>query len=119
MTTVKDGSTIIYNRDGTTIDTYVATGINGPWTSTTNIIRVSSKTVVILEVASNAYGVNLPSDAEIGDVVEIYLDQTNYNGCHIRTAGAGETFLQGVNQTAFSGAASFRKVSSTKWGMIE
>ena len=118
MTTVKDGSSIIYNRSGTTIDTYVATGTNVV-ASTTNIIRSSSKTVVILEVTPTAYAVNLPSDAEIGDIVEVYLDTTNYNGCHIRTAsGSGETFLNGVNQTAFGVGALFRKVSATKWGMI-
>lgn len=111
MTTILNGSTIIYNRDGVTIDTLAAQGGNTGG-STANIIRYSSKTVILLTVEDdgNSYACNLPSDAEIGDEVEIYIN-TNATSPYAYPP-FGETMYNGETSSSFH---HYIKVSSSVW----
>lgn len=111
MTTILNGSTIIYNRDGVTINTLAAQG-GSSGGSTANIVRYSSKTVVLLtlEDSGNSYACNLPSGAEVGDEVEVYLN-TNAASPAVYPP-SGETMYNGDTSSSFS---RYRKVSSNVW----
>lgn len=114
MTTVLNGSTVTYNRDGVTVDSYTANGTNvGP--STTTIARSARHTVAVVTVPNGSnYACNLPSGAEVGDVVEVYFTTSGWV-----FAPSGETFvLNGASAMGCDIGAAFRKVSSSVWGYI-
>lgn len=114
MTTILNGSTVIYNRDGTTISTLSAQGNDGSGSSTATIVRNSCETIVVLTTNATDYACNLPSGAEVGDIVEVYPSDVT-NG--LAFTPSGEIFLDGSTSVAFN-RARFRKVSSTKWARL-
>ena len=109
MTTIKDGSIIIHNRDGQTIDSYVATGTN-IIASTTDIVRTSSCTIALLEVNGDPsnYACNCPDNCEIGDIVEIYADDSAWIYLPL-----GDSFYHGNN--SFTGFIKMIKVDNNLW----
>lgn len=117
MTTILNGTTIVNNRDGQTIDSYIGSG-NNSTPGTTNIVRSAGKTIAILQPASaSAYACNLPSNAEVGDSVDIYVDPTNYSGGWFYLP-SGDTLLDGVSDRGgFNQSAKFIKVSSNLWAL--
>ena len=60
----------------------------------------------------------MTTGAEIGDEVEIYIDQTNYAGGRA-FAPSGETFIGLGTIVTFEGGCTFRKVASTAWGYVK
>jgi hypothetical protein len=109
MTTVLNGSTIIFNREGTTIESLIAQG-GSVGSSTAFITRTAEITIVILATDETNYACVAPPGAEIGDVVEIFA--TGGNGWVYPPPG--EWFLSGFN-SAFAPGVRLRKVSSTEW----
>lgn len=110
MTTVLNGSTIIYNRDGTTIDTLTAQG-NNSGSSSATIVRSAEVTVVILTAVGTDYACNLPSNAEVGDIIEIF--STENNGWVYLPSG--DTFIDGTASFGWGASVRVRKVSATEW----
>lgn len=118
MTTILDpgGSpSPIYNKDGTTIDAVACAGLNAAGSAA--IVRYAQVTVVVATTSVNNRGLHLPTDAEIGDVVEVYQDTQDpvavvypVTGSLILSFGSGGT---GVGS-----GASFRKVTSDTWGCV-
>ena len=119
MTTIVAPSTNptpIYNRSGVTIDT-IAPGLTS--SLATAIVRNSGHTVVVVSPSTGANGgyVKLPTDAEIGDVVEVYpiegfqVPQTN-----VVTESSAIT----INSYFWdAGTVGFyRLLSSNNWGAI-
>lgn len=78
MTTIVDPAgtaTVIYNRSGVTIDGITSAGRTQG--AATQIVRYSGWSVVlvtagVVDAFSNAGGVILPEDAEVGDLVELH-----------------------------------------------
>lgn len=113
----------LYNCEPTTIDVYLANGTNIGG-STTNIIRKSSKMIILLETDSPSTNnaCNLPDNSEVGDIIELY---TVFNADHGGAEGAyvyltsGEVF---INQNEISKGVGhgtiFRKVTDTQWGRV-
>lgn len=127
MVTVVDPSgspTIVYNRDGVTISSLTG-GVSGSSSDAVAIVRYSQSTVVLVQTPnSNASpALSLPSDAEVGDVVEVY---GLYNAA---TTGrvtpnvypnSGETVnfkFTSTDGIAYT-FARFRKVAATEWVVI-
>jgi len=116
MTTVVDPvgtPTIIYNRGGTTMQSVTATG-----TIKANYLQLQSyseMSVFLVTTAQSEYGVLLPANSDVGDVVEIY-----------RVAGSdsfhafanGSDTINGSSSEINGTASHFLKVSSTDWRMI-
>ena len=109
MTTVLNGSTVVYNRSGTTIDTLAAQG-GSTGGSTASIVRSSYKTVVLLTTDLTNIACNLPSGAEVGDEVELYINSDAVSP--VAYPPSGETMYNGDTSTTFG---HYRKVSSTVW----
>jgi hypothetical protein len=116
MTTVLNGSTVIYNKSGMTVDDLIAQGdVNG---STSNIVRKSSITAVYVGITPTDYACVLPSifDCDIGDIVEVYPNVL-VSGGHGLVVFYDNTF--NINQlTPVNVGMTFRKVSNVNWGMI-
>ena len=121
MTTIVDPAgtpTIVYNRSGTTIYE-LAVPVVDPVVPV-SVERYSETTVVIIDTEEGfpRPAVELPDDAEIGDVVEIYVkdDVSNSETVDI-VAPAGETFVaSNVSANRLIGRI-FRKISATRWGL--
>ena len=147
MTTVIDPTgtpTIVYNRSGTTIVGLVGGDSlyknPGPFVPIGNegvdIPRLSETTILLATITTthdgsgNVSGWNsvfrLPSAADIGDVVEVYLVSTDGANGPAIFPQVGEQILpkpvsDGTNPAAVSNASSecrFRKISSTTWVAI-
>lgn len=104
--------TIVYNKSGTTIVSVTANGETQA--DATSIPRLSGVTVanVTLPDSSNL-SVKLPSDAEIGDVVEVYGPGFNV------FPESGSTIVGGfVNDkiVPLQNGLIFRKLGPTLWG---
>lgn len=120
MMTVVDpgGSPIpIYNRDGLTVANVTANGTTAG--SGTAITRYSGWTVALVATSTGNQAVVLPSDAEIGDLVEVY--STLNNGAQaIVFPPSGQSFLAGFSShSALPGdGALFRYVATDTWACI-
>jgi hypothetical protein len=113
MTTVNESS-VTYNRDGVTVESLTAQGQNTGG-STATITRSAGTTVVLLSNNVTDFACNLPSNAEPGDVVEIFSN----NGNAFAYMPSGESLIfNGDGGIGFTASAFFRKVSSTQWGHI-
>jgi hypothetical protein len=123
MTTVVDPlgtPTPIFNRSGTAI-----VHIDGLGTSSTsgNVIpAVCGHVIALVNCTENNYAVRLPDDAEIGSVVEAYVDRASTFSGGTVFSQAGETIGSqsapsslGLSQ---SGGILLRKVSDTGWMAI-
>jgi hypothetical protein len=103
---------IVYSEEGTTIDSLTAAGTNQ--STAAPIVRYSKLTVVILsQDGLNAGGVTLPTDSEVGDVVE----------CHAVNAvviypPSGASLNGSTSNTVVIGNASFRLVAADTWYSI-
>lgn len=108
----------IYDCKPTVIDNYTASGTNSGGSSTT-IIRKSDRMVIILATNSSGYACNLPTDAEIGDYIEIYSD---YFSTMWLYASASDTFLTGTGNNptniGVSQSILLRKLNSTQWACL-
>ena len=100
----------VYNRSGITIDTITAAATR------TAITRYSGHTVVLVSNGgSTSNGVELPSGAEIGDVVEVLV--ATYGQSCLLSAAAGDSLNLG--SPMFCGAAVVvRKTTSTGWSVL-
>jgi hypothetical protein len=119
MTTISTPSgtpTIIYNRDGLTVDAISGNGTTSG--SATAMTRYCQHTVVSVTVTTNNTAVKLPTGAEIGDVVEVY----NVAGFPLAPdvfPPSGETLVNSnTDISCTGGGAIFRKVTSTSWAFI-
>ncbi len=119
MTTVLNGSTIIQNRSGVTIDSYLANGNNSSG-STTTLVRSAGWTVAFVQAQSaNDYAFNVPSGFEVGDVLEVYFDAAGFGVGGWFYLPGGETLQDGVSDRgALNTGLTLRKLSSTMWGRI-
>lgn len=103
------------NCEGVTIDYYSGQG-TGSGGSTTTIARTSGHIIAVVSTTSTDYAANLPSDAVVGDVVEVFF--TGGVSGHIY-APSGESFLYN-GSTGFDASIglTFRKINSSTWTMI-
>lgn len=118
MTTVSSPSSSpvpVYNRGGVTIASVTAD------TTPVPIVRFAGTTVVIVNGGedSSSKSVVLPSDAEVGDIVEMYADQAtiNFGGGFTFHVDSGSSILDlgaGGNPDVF---CILRKVSATLWAV--
>jgi hypothetical protein len=145
MTTIIDPTgtpTIVYNRSGTTIVSLLGgltpnktggfspignEGVDIPRLSETTVLLATTNTVFD---GPNVSGRNevfrLPSGADVGDIVEIYLVSNDSGSGPMIFPQIGEQILpkpvsDGTNPAAVSNASSecrFRKISSTTWVVI-
>jgi hypothetical protein len=117
MITVTDPAgtpTVVYNRDGTTIANIIP--IAGP-SAPAPIIRHSGWTVVLAHSTVGNYGISLPADAEIGDLVEVIYDPPD-NTVAIY-ADSGSTLDGNDSSTALIlKRGLFRKVAASTWFSI-
>lgn len=117
-TTVSPGSspTVVYNRDGTTLDTLAATGDEG--SGGAQIVRYTGTTVVLASTSSGETAVILPHDAEIGDVVEVLC--VGPSEALSVVPHSGDSFYGGVSAANFNpgAAALFRYVAANKWSIL-
>lgn len=114
--------TIIYGASDTTIDVITA-GASRFADCTVYIIRYSAYTVVGVTQVVDAYGsggVILPSDAQIGDVIELYNTEPTAGPVgNINTwAASGETIngLIGIGEPIHR--MIIRKTSPTNWTIV-
>lgn len=80
------------------------------------IVRDSQWTIVLAHITSqfsNENNVILPSDCEIGDVVEIHSDHANFNLAVNIYAPSGDTIEGGSPLTS---PQLLRKLNATFWG---
>lgn len=111
MTTVLNGTDVIHNRSGKTIDSYIANG-NNVTSSTTNIIKSAGLTIALLSVTGSDYACNLPNNLEIGDRLEVYCEPAG--GWFYLPIG--DTLLDGVSDRgSINIAAIFIKVAIATW----
>ena len=102
----------VYNRSGVAI-----VQVSGGTTMSPGIIpQVSGITVAIVTTSPGNDKVQLPSGAEIGDVVELVLSGGSGSDT---LAPAGEDFFPaGSNSIATNAATIMRKVTSTSWSAV-
>lgn len=125
MTTTVDPfgtPSVTYNRSGVSI---VSVAANGNTQATaTEIPAASGHTVAIITgITDNQHlGVLLPSDAEIGDVVEIYIDPSTTGNSTTVYPPSGESIGKATADLSFgvsgNAGALFRKVSPTNWQVL-
>lgn len=114
MTTVVDPlgtPVIIYNRSGVAIVEIEAA--NSP---VEVVPRVCGHMVVLVTTTQSSSHVQLPSDAEIGDVVEVHL----VNETHVKVfmdTPSGESIIF-TGEVHHGTGCLFRKLSSTLWGRV-
>jgi hypothetical protein len=107
----------VYTRSGTTIQDVTANGNGGG--APTPIVSVSGHSIVIADAFNPSNeDVELPSGAEVGDLVEVYA-KTN----SLRVWAAAGDAINGTagsvtNVEASATGRMFRKVSSTVWRFI-
>lgn len=110
-------TTPIYNQIGLTIDTLTATGTDA--STGAPIERSGGTTVVVVSSTETDHAVVLPSDAEIGDIVEVHqLDagsDSNVTICAPSGTNFGATSLL-LTRTIGGSTGIFRKLSATLWG---
>lgn len=115
MTTVVDpGGTpvLVYNRSGTTIVEVVGGSTPTP------IPHVSCWTVALVTNTVGNDKVELPSNAEIGDVVEVYPIAGGPDGEVALPSGDSFFTYGGSSSLPPEAGVIFRKVTSTKWAAI-
>jgi hypothetical protein len=104
----------VYTRSGTTIQSIVAAG-NNSFVDATPIVAVSGWSIVMAQATDTPAfetGVILPSDTQIGDVVELYAGGYTV----IVFPPTGQTINGISSQQVGPGAAViFRKLSATEW----
>ena len=112
MTTILNGSTIIQNRTGKTIDSYTGNGNNVSGSSTT-LVRSAEITIAVLSVTETNYACNIPTDCEVGDIIEIYSSGSGWFYLPV-----GNTLVSGPDRGGFDLGIILRKISSNVWGKI-
>lgn len=108
--------TIVYNRDGTTIESVTAAGTDQG--SAASIPRSSGWTVVMVSIPdSSDQCVVLPSTAEIGDVFEIYRISGGGTELSVFPPSGGKISALSTDTavTVVLGGI-FRFVGSCQWG---
>lgn len=135
MTTIVDPvgtPSAIYNRSGTAVVSFapaaIDTSVSPIGDTATEIPRVSQTTIALVTAASDAFTVRLPTDAEVGDVVEVYYipDSTSPGPAVVVFPPTGEQIAAKAVSTGTNNAASvsagfgsiFRKVTSAVWMYI-
>jgi hypothetical protein len=114
MTIVVDpGGTpsIIYNRDGTTISSLASAGTNQ--STAAQIVRYSGWDIVLVTYNAGA-GVKLPSNSEIGDIVELHLDVVGL-GIECYPESGAQINFNGANSSFAFSQMLFRKVAAGSW----
>lgn len=120
MTTVVDPAspTPVYNRSGTTIATMAAKGLDK--SAAAPIVRVSGWTVVLVSSDANNAFVVLPSDAEIGDLVEVHSTSAGIGVVLLPSLG-GNIGVHPVDEPVSvlpNNGRLFRKITSTHWEVV-
>lgn len=113
MTVIDPAGTpvLVFNRDGVTIDVITAAGTNQA--TATPITRHCGWTVVLIS-ASGSAGVQLPGNAEIGDLVELH--GTSGTGGFLVWPAVGDQIMYGGANNADSGAhILYRYISANNW----
>lgn len=131
MTTVRDPSGTpvpAYNRSGTTIVDVSAAGAGTtgatPRDAATPIPAASGVTIALCTVDDSSpggFGVSLPPNADVGDIVEVYALNGGAFGHLSVYCVSGET-INGSNSVTPKGmtpsaGVRFRKVAPTEWRM--
>lgn len=120
MTTIVNPSgtpTIVYNRNGTTIATISASGTTAA--SATVISIFSEKTLVLVNTTPSDSAVQLPDDAEVGDIVEVLNNGAAANSVFVfppsgqSLTDPGEGGL--VTKAQYTSNASFMLVAANAW----
>lgn len=122
MVTITDPSgtpSVVYNQDGTTISTLTASGTTQATAAA--ITRYSGRTIVIVTAASSQQGVILPSDADVGDIIEVYPSKTSTLELFVwpnSGASIGPGGTNGVFFTNSQGGMRLTYLASNLWGAI-
>lgn len=120
MMTVQNPSgspTIVYNRDGTTIESVTAAGTTQGGAAA--IPRASGCTVALCTPSVGNDSVIMPSGAEIGDVVEVYTT-SNATNLNIWPQSGGSLGIAATNAALQiqEGGRMFRYIGSGKWTVL-
>lgn len=102
---------VIYNREDVTVASITA----APSTPTA-IPHHSRYTIVRVGLPTGNWGVQLPADAEVGDVVELYA-QAN-NTLVVYPDSGSQINFQGVDTSLTIRCGIFRKVADNNWGAV-
>lgn len=114
VTTPGGTPTVIYNREGATIDSITAAGSTQG--TATAITRYSALTIVVVDNnGSSSNGCIMPSDAEIGDVVEVHNSQ---DGFRLYPESGGQIGASGTNSSVNAANSSFRRTASGQWNVF-
>lgn len=120
MTTVVDplGTPVpIFNRGGLAIIEVDAVG-DTP-TSGPIIPAFCGHLIAVITSTENNYAVRLPTDAEVGDLIEVYLDPSSAFGAAVVWSQTGEGIGTSSGPSSMSiGSATgafLRKVTDTLW----
>lgn len=109
MTTILNGTSIVYNRSGVTIDTISAGN---------TISRVSQHTIVLVAVTSINRDIYFPSNCEIGDIIEVHcINNTDSSSFRINLY-SGDTFAYDGSTSSQGLDGIYTKVSSNSWVKI-
>lgn len=98
---------------GTTLDNITAAGTNSA--TATQITRGADWTIVIVTVPSSNNGVILPSNSELGDLIEIHSEPGSA-GVTIYP-DSGSTF-DGSSSALFASTLLLRKTASNVWSAV-
>jgi hypothetical protein len=115
VTVVSPGSSPVpvYNRSGVTVDSLAATGTDKAGGA--SIVRYAGTTVVVVSTSTDNNAVVLPTDAETGDVVEVF---TSGSPLSVFVFAGGSDAILGVSTYVIvSSGASFRKIADGSWGV--
>lgn len=110
--------TIIYNRSGTTIVTVTPTG-NNSQAGAAAIPRSSGRTVALCAPSAGQNSVIMPSDAEVGDIVEVYTT-SNATNLNVFPQSGGSLGLAGANASIpLQDSGRFlRYIGSSNWVVL-
>ncbi len=122
MVTVSDPSgtpSPVYNRSGTTIANLTANG--STQAAATAIARVAGWTVVLATIPDiNNQALKMPSDAEVGDLVELHRAAQGTSYILFPESG-GKLYADGTANAGISGIAKntlWRRIASGVWSEV-
>lgn len=112
ITAPSSNPTPTYNRSGTTIDFVTGSLLSS---SPMPITRVGGHTVVVSMQTTGDTFMQLPSDAEVGDVVEVFMFES-FSGHNNVIQAPSSAVINGF-LTQVDGSCRFMLLNSSNWGV--
>lgn len=108
----------VLNQDLATVDTIAAAG--STQATATAIPRFGQITILQVTRTIGGQGVILPSTAEVGDIVELYVPASGGGSFNIYPQSGGAISNNGTDSPVLDGANGtyFRYLGSGQWGCI-